>query len=131
MQYVLIILVQDFTPLKIKITQFHDGFRLKLVGVLEEVSATAKWRGGFLIKIWLKNLLGRTIRTRHFWNLPSYRSTLQLAGYSVQRCNYSSLHSIRLTISRNIEKRANGTAIGKLEKFSHVNSSIVNSVNIS
>ena len=28
MQYYLIILVQDFCPLKIKITRFPDGFRL-------------------------------------------------------------------------------------------------------
>ena len=30
MQYVLIIVVQYFCPLKIKITQFHGGFRLNV-----------------------------------------------------------------------------------------------------
>ena len=33
MRYVLIILVQGFRPLKIKITQFPDGFHLKLLRV--------------------------------------------------------------------------------------------------
>ena len=43
------ILVQCFCPLKIKITQFPDGFRLKLLTILPPRSLLrSRWWGGAL-----------------------------------------------------------------------------------
>ena len=81
--FLLTILVQDFRPLKIKITQFPDGFRLKFVQAFITISCLRV----FLVRrFWLADRHAPVLRQIWNWKCSITYSTKEIHLQKLFRC---------------------------------------------